>query len=111
MSRRRYRWNPETQAMEELSADWTDAERRAPTATEGLVYGNLGRATDGTPIDSRTKHREYMREKGLTVASDYTETWAKAEKERAKAFAGDFDRQGRREDIARALYQHKRGKR
>lgn len=111
MSRRRYRWNPETQAMEELGADWTDAERRAPTATEGLVYGNLGRATDGTPIDSRTKHREHMRRNGLALASDYQDTWARAEKERAKAFSGDFDRQGRREDVARALHQQKRGKR
>ena len=40
------------------------------------------RATDGTPIDTRSKHRQYMREKGVTMASDFKNTWAQAQKER-----------------------------
>ena len=39
-------------------------------------------ATDGTPIDSRTKHREYMKSKGLAMTGDFTDTWASAAKER-----------------------------
>lgn len=39
-------------------------------------------ATDGTPIDSRTKHREYMKSKDLAMTSDFKDTWASAAKER-----------------------------
>lgn len=40
------------------------------------------RATDGTDISTRTKHREYMKRNNLTVADDFKNTWAKAQKER-----------------------------
>lgn len=39
-------------------------------------------ATDGTPIDTRTKHRKYMKEKGYALASDFKETWATAARDR-----------------------------
>lgn len=39
-------------------------------------------ATDGTPINSRTKHREYMKANGLTMADDFKQTWAKAQADR-----------------------------
>lgn len=39
-------------------------------------------ATDGTPIDTRTKHRQYMKEKGYALASDFKETWAAAARDR-----------------------------
>lgn len=39
-------------------------------------------ATDGTPINSRTKHREYMKANGLTMADDFKQTWKDAAKER-----------------------------
>lgn len=44
-------------------------------------YAGL-RAPDGTDISSRTKHREYMKSKGLTTADDFTGVWKKAEGER-----------------------------
>lgn len=47
---------------------------------DGLV------ATDGTLINSRTKYRQYMKEKGVTHVSDFTNEWANAEKERVKRF-------------------------
>lgn len=40
------------------------------------------RAVDGTDISSRTKHREYMKSKGLTTADDFTGVWSKAQGER-----------------------------
>jgi len=43
---------------------------------DGLV------APDGTLINSRTKHREYMKRNGLTIADDYKGEWEKAAKER-----------------------------
>lgn len=101
MSRRRYRYNPETKAVEEVGADWTDAERRAPVATEELTYGGM-RATDGTRIDSKKRHREYMKQNGLAMASDYTEAHAKAAQQRENFFAGKHDHKGLKEAIGRA---------
>lgn len=47
-------------------------------------------ATDGTPIDSRTKHREYMKRNDLAMTSDFKETWAKAALEREVVRTQDF---------------------
>jgi hypothetical protein len=59
------------------------------------------RATDGTDISTRSKHREYMRANNLTTADDYTQTWAKAEAQRREVFSGqDNSRAG---DIAAAI--------
>lgn len=44
-------------------------------------YAGL-RATDGTDISTRSKHREYMRRHGLTTADDFKDTWAKAQAKR-----------------------------
>lgn len=49
-------------------------------------------ATDGTLINSRTKHRQYMKEKGYTLASDFKETWAAAARDR------ELTRLGKKED-------------
>lgn len=96
--------------MELLGAEWTDAEKRAATPTEGIVYGGLGVATDGTAIDSRTKHREYLKRNGLALTSDYAQHFEKAKEARAKAFSGESDTKERRETVARALYQQTRGR-
>lgn len=37
---------------------------------------------------SRTQHREYMKRHGLTVTSDFTETWKKAERTRLERRQG-----------------------
>ncbi len=111
MTRRRYRYNPETKAVEEIGADWTDAEKRAPVPTEELVYGGLGTATDGTPIDSRRKHRDYMKANGLGLVSDYTQQNAKAEQKRQDFFAGRHEHKGLREHISRAIETVKKGRR
>lgn len=55
-------------------------------------------ATDGTDISSRTKHRQYMKDKGLCMASDYTNTWSQAEKERQKFSSGESTAE-RRSDV------------
>lgn len=91
----------------EVSDDWQNAAPRAQTVTEGLVYGGL-QATDGTAINSRKKHREYMKANNLTLADDYKQTWAQAAKEREKHFTGQADKPARREAIERALYQRRK---
>ena len=62
------------------------------------------RATDGSDISSRTKHREYMKSKGLTMADDFKGTWGAAAKEREALRSGTFQDKGLRETIAKELY-------
>jgi hypothetical protein len=40
------------------------------------------RATDGTDISTRTKHRDYMKRNGLTMTDDFKQTWKAAAEER-----------------------------
>ena len=47
-------------------------------------------ASDGTLINSRTKHREYMKRNGLTIAEDYRGEWKGAAKERDQRFGGQI---------------------
>ncbi len=59
------------------------------------------RASDGTDISTRSKHRQYMRERGLTTVDDYRGEWARAAKERAELREGVDP--SRRPDIVRAI--------
>ena len=59
------------------------------------------KATDGTDISTRAKHRAYMKAKGLTTADDYRETWKKAAEQREARLAGSDPT--RRQDIAAAM--------
>lgn len=65
------------------------------------------RATDGTDISSRTKHREYMRSNGLTTVDDFTEEWKRSTSQREAYFRGE-DKE-RRSDVERAFYHHMKG--
>ena len=52
---------------------------------DGLV------APDGvTLINTRYKHREYMKRNGLTIAEDYKNEWAKKAEQRDARMAGTF---------------------
>jgi hypothetical protein len=61
------------------------------------------RATDGTDISTRAKHREYMKRNNLTTMDDFKSTWDSA----LKAKAEYFTRGGtvKREHIERAIHQ------
>lgn len=52
--------------------------RRSMSLTDRLVseshYDGV-RALDGTPIDSRQKHKLYMKQRGLAHFGDYSEDW------------------------------------
>lgn len=107
MTRRRwvYETDPETGEVVsfEVGQDWTPTPKKECTATEELVYGGM-RATDGTPINTRTKHRRYMKERGLTTVDDYTQAFQQAEKLRERIRSGDVDKDKRRDQIGRAMY-------
>jgi hypothetical protein len=63
------------------------------------------KGVDGTIIDSKKKHREYMKRHKLTTADDYAGVWRKKAEERAKLYTpgSGYDREARREAVARAL--------
>lgn len=93
MTRRRYRYNEATKELEEIDLE-TPIAPRVELQT-GSHYDGL-RATDGTPIDTRQRHREYMRRNGVAVADDFRGTLAAAPAKRAaEARAGIREALGR----------------
>lgn len=59
-------------------------------------------APDGvTRLDTRSKHREYMRRHGLTIADDYTNEWAAAAKARTERLQGAGDSRARKQILER----------
>ena len=79
----------------------------APSRGDSALWGDRNyegmTAPDGTDISSRTKHREYMKAKGLTTMDDFKDTWARAkvERENYMQHGGSF----KRADIERAIYK------
>jgi hypothetical protein len=64
-----------------------DPSRALDALTSDAIYDGL-KASDGTDISTRAKHRAYMKERNLTTVDDYTETWARAAREREQTMAG-----------------------
>jgi hypothetical protein len=71
--------------------------------SDRLYSANPFKGHDGTVIDSKRKHREYMKRHGLASADDFKGTWDAAAKKRADVFTGKHDREARREAVARAM--------
>jgi len=91
----------------EVTDDYTPAPR---TVTDSALWNDRSydglAATDGTPINSRTKHREYMKANGLTTADDFKGEWGRARQQRDAYFTGQSGSGAvRREDVARAIAQ------
>jgi hypothetical protein len=88
----------------EVTADYIPEARNADaTLWNDRSYDGL-RATDGTDISSRTKHREYMKKHGLTTADDFKNTWDKAAEQRA-AYYTEGPRKEVRQDLLRTIEQ------
>jgi hypothetical protein len=103
MTRRRYIQDPKTHELIEITDGYVPDLRTDSGALWGdRSYDGL-RASDGTDISSRTKHRDYMKAKGLATADDFKETWAKAQQAR-EAY---YQRGGSitKSDIERAMHQ------
>lgn len=86
--------------------DSADYEHPPLRADAGALWGDAHydglRATDGTPIDTREKHRAYMRSHGLTTVDDFTEQWQR-DRARRDAFYTSAPDPERVRDIARAV--------
>lgn len=80
-------------------------------ADSGALWGDASytglRASDGSDISTRTKHREYMKQRGLTTVDDFPQTFERAAQERAEFYQGAPDPE-RAHDIARAM-ERRRG--
>lgn len=63
------------------------------------------KATDGTDISTRTKHREYMKANNLAMASDFKEMWAEAARERERNLLQNAPDQGRKKIIAEQVME------
>jgi hypothetical protein len=72
----------------------------------GALWGDRSyhglRATDGTDISTRSKHRQYMRERGLTTMDDFEQQWARDALERSERLRGVDP--SRKQDIADVVY-------
>jgi len=101
MTRRRFIQDRETLQFHEVPNDYAPDVGRCDSALWGdRQYAGMC-ATDGTPIDTRSKHREYMRRNGLTTCDDYTQEWKARAVERERAMQGHDPT--RKADIARAI--------
>lgn len=103
MTRRRYRQDPVTFELVEVTED-REPDRHVGDAA---LWGDRGydgmRTTDGVDISSRSKHRSYMQAHGLTTADDFKGEFARRQVER-----DDYHRSGgsvSRDDIRRAMYE------
>lgn len=103
MTRRRYIQDRFTGELIEVTNDY-----QAPLRNDsGVLWGDRHydglKATDGSDISTRTKHREYMRANNVTMADDFKDTWAKAQAQRERLYTqgGTFSRR----DVERAIHQ------
>ena len=86
----------------------------AVTPDAGALWGDSNdydglRASDGTMIDTRTKHRAYMRRHGITTADDYQEHWQKMRRERDEFYTSGSDHAQRREAVEKAITKGRNG--
>ena len=91
----------------EVSTDYVPEPKASHHPLSGDRHYDGLRTVDGVNISTRTKHRQYMKDHGVTVADDYKGEWAKAAEKRAEHYTtGAGDRRERRAQIERALYDH-----
>jgi len=108
--RRTYHYDEQTKQMVEgPSPRKTDSNSGDGWRFSDRLYsGSPFVGADGTVIDSKRKHRDYMRRNGLTTADDFTKTWDGARSERDKFYTEGTDRRERKEQVARAMEESTR---
>lgn len=97
--KRTYVYDKESRRLREVET------YRSPKRADGALWNDRSydglRATDGSDISSRRKHRDYMKRHGLTTADDFSGEW-KSAKKRREAY---YERGGSvsKRDIAAAM--------
>jgi hypothetical protein len=104
----RTRWIQHPLTLELVPAEEFVAPRMARDT--GALWGDLHyRETtgpNGEDLSTRTKHREYLRQTGLTTVDDFSQTWKRDAQKREQAFKGVDPERVR--DVARAMDKHRR---
>ena len=99
--RRTYHYDEATRTMVEGPAP---ARGASPSIVSDRLYSDRPfRGHDGTLIDSRRKHRDYLKRHNLTTADDFKEVWKEKAEERAKFFKEGDQREERRADVLKAV--------
>lgn len=105
MSRRRYRFDEATQQLVEISLEVSlEPHSALIMPEESKTYGNALSPIDGTPIDTRKRHREHLKLHGVAMADDFKSDYARAAKEREAIQTGAPSKE-RREAVGRAIYE------
>ena len=108
MSRSTWHWSPEDgKLVEGPGPRRTDGSGDGWRFSDRLYSGSPFKAHDGTIIDSKKKHREYMKRHSLTTIDDYTGEWEKAKERREAVFTGKHDKAQRIEAIKYAMEKHR----
>ena len=109
--RRTWHWDPEEGRLVEGPSPGRTESGDGWRFSDRIYSGKPFKAHDGTVIDSKRKHREYMKRHDLTTMDDYKGTWERKAKEREALHTpgAGYDREARREAVARALEKHRHG--
>lgn len=103
MTRRRYIQDRQTGELIEVTSDYQAPLRNDAGALWGDRHYDGLKATDGSDISTRSKHRDYMRANNVTMVDDFKNTWATAQAQRERLYTqgGTFSRR----DVERAIHQ------
>jgi hypothetical protein len=78
---------------------------RARVPVVGDLHYAETRGPMGEDLSTRSKHRAFLKSRGLTTADDFTNEWASAQKKREQFLTDGGDHKARREQIERAFHQ------
>jgi len=108
MTRRRYIYDSVKGELVEVTPGYEAPQRNVHTS-DGLLWNDRSydglRATDGTDISSRSKHREYMRLNNLTTMDDFKQSFDQSLKRKAEYVTQGKHGAVKREHIERAIHE------
>lgn len=107
MSRRRWVQLPNGDLLE-VSRDYVSPERPVGN-TDAILYNDrLYQDGGDARFSSRSQHREYMRQHGLTTMDDFKSQWREAERKKVE-FRQTGKDPTRRADVERAIHKLSNG--
>jgi hypothetical protein len=101
--RRKFIYDEKAGKLVEVTPHHAPQSARDAGALWGDRHYDGMRATDGTDISTRTRHRAYMKQHNVTTADDFSSTWERSRESREKYYTGGGS--FRKEDIHRAIHQ------
>jgi hypothetical protein len=110
MARRRFVYRPgdpnaSPNGFVEILFETTEKKALHAPICAGRFFENTSSPIDGADIGSRKKHENYMRERNLALASDFSGVWNEARKGREGIAQGRLPDKTRRDDVGRALHK------